>query len=82
MISILFSRSRSRRFSSNGVVAGESRLNSYPVSPKNLVIYQYVQLLMKKDQLWVNDADQHFARILRYLSFKVILNYYLVDLAS
>ena len=69
LISILFSRSRSRRFSSNGVVGGESRLNSYPVSPKNLVIYQYVQLLMKKDQLWVNDADQHFARILRYRKF-------------
>jgi len=63
------SRSRSRRFSSNGVVGGEGRLNSYPVSPKNLVIYQYVQLLMKKDQLWVNDADQHFARILRLYYF-------------
>ena len=52
-------------FSSNGVGGGSDRLNSYPVSPKNLVIYHYVQLLMRKNQLWVNDAELHFARILR-----------------
>ena len=43
--------------------------NVFPVAPRNLVIYQYVQQLMKKDQLWVNDQDLHFARILRLYYF-------------
>ena len=47
----------------NGV--HDNKVNNYPVSPKNLVIYHYVQLLMTKNQLWVNDGDLHFARILR-----------------
>jgi hypothetical protein len=44
----------------------------YPVSPRNLVLYHYVQLLMRKDQLWINDPDQYFARIIRlyYLVMK------------
>ena len=32
-------------------------------------IYQYVQLLMKKNQLWINDPDCYFARILRLYYF-------------
>merc|ERR1711953_593723 len=41
--------------------------NNGPVS--YLIIYQYVQLLMKKDQLWINDPDCYFARILRLYYF-------------
>ena len=43
------------------------RLRHNPVS--YLIIYQYVQLLMKKDQLWINDPDCYFARILRLYYF-------------
>ena len=37
--------------------------------PKNLVIYHYVQQLMKKDQLWVSDPELYFAKILRLYYF-------------
>ena len=43
--------------------------NAYPVSPRNLVVYHYVQQLMKKDQLWVNDPELYFAKILRLYYF-------------
>ena len=46
---------------------GGQSSNKGPVS--YLIIYQYVQLLMKKDQLWINDPDCYFARILRLYYF-------------
>jgi hypothetical protein len=48
---------------------GSDHLNTYSVSPKNLVLYHYVQLLMRKNQLWIADPDLHFARILRIYYF-------------
>lgn len=45
------------------------KISTIYTTPKNLVIYHYVQLLMRKNQLWVNDQDLHFARILRLYYF-------------
>ena len=39
--------------------------SAYCVSPKNLVLYHYIQMLMKKEALWINDTEMHFAKIIR-----------------
>ena len=50
-----------------GKTGSVDRLSSHPVS--NLIIYYYVHLLMKKNQLWINDPECYFARILRLYYF-------------
>lgn len=54
--------------SNSMLVHGSLQGGGRKVSPRNLVLYHYVQLLMRKDQLWVNDAELNFARIIRLYS--------------